>query len=219
MRDRPLPANAPMAFLADIHGNLSALDTVLDELQRRGVSNIYAAGDLLLGGPAPVEVFKRLRQVSAKCIRGLSDNALVEVNPDRLAPGDEREREMARRFAQTRRELGELALKFLEQLPVKLRIPLMDGSEILMVHGSPLDPTTEITHDLSDEQIVRLLADDPADIVVCGASHLPFQRDLEDVRVVNVGSVGQAPEGTVAHYTIISPRMEGILIEQTWVDL
>ena len=110
-----------------------------------------------------------------------------------------------------------MALKFLEKLPATLRIPVLDGTEIVMVHGSPADHATEISHDMGDEEILSLIDGDPADIVICGGSHVPFQRVFEEVRVVNVGSVGQAPEGAVAHYTVITPRMEGTLIEQTWV--
>lgn len=209
-----------MAFFSDVHGNLPALEAVLDEIARRGITEIYVAGDLLLGGEHPVEVFKRLSQVDAKCIRGLSDNALTKVRPESLRPSDETERARAARFTETRRRIGELALKFLEKLPEERRIPLVDGSELLMVHGSPADPTVEITHDLSDDEVLALLDGDPADIVVCGASHVPFQRDLEGVRVINVGSVGAAPEGTVAHYTVITPNADGTtLIEQTYVEL
>lgn len=218
MRDRPLPANAPMAFLSDIHGNLRALDAVLDELQRRLIKNVYVAGDLLLGGDDPVGVFKRLQQIDARCVRGLSDTALVEVSPENLRPTDEAQAAMARRFEQTRERLGQLALKYVERLPEKLRLPMMDGSEIVMVHGSPADPSIELSHDLEDDEMYALLGGDPADIVVCGASHVPFQRDFEDVRVVNVGSVGQAPEGGTAHYTVITPRMDGMVIEQTYVE-
>jgi len=218
MFDRPRPANAPMAFLSDVHGNLLALDAVLDELQRRMVDSIYVAGDLLLGGDAPAEVYKRLQQVDARCVRGVSDSALVEIGPDSLEPLDKAQTEMARRFRSTRSAVGELALKYLERLPEKLRIPMIDGTEILMVHGSPSDPTTEISHDLEEDEILALIDGDPADIIVCGASHVPFSRLIDDVRVVNVGSVGQAPEGGLAHYTIITPRMDGTLIEQTWVS-
>lgn len=67
--------------------------------------------------------------------------------------------------------------------------------------------------------MLALLAGDPATIVVCGASHVPFQRDLEDVRVINVGSVGAAPEGAVADFTVITPRPDGtMLIEQDHVE-
>lgn len=208
-----------MAFMSDVHGNLAALDAVLEELERRGVREIYVAGDLLLGGDRPVEVFKRLSQVGAKCVRGMSDDALVRVRPEALRPGSDRERAMAERFRETRTAIGELALKFLEKLPEQRRIPMVDGSEILVVHGSPADRSLELTHDLSDEEMMALLAGDPADIVVCGASHVPFQRELDGVRVVNVGSVGAAPEGAVAHYTVITPRIDGsTLIEQSFVE-
>lgn len=208
-----------MAFLSDVHGNLRALEAVLEELARRGVDDVYVAGDLLLGGEQPVEVFKRLSQIGAKCVRGVSDDALVQVRPEALRPSGEEQRALAERFRETRSAIGELALKFLERLPEQRRIPLVDGSEILVVHGSPADSSVELSHDLTDDEMMALLAGDPADIVVCGASHVPFQRDLDDVRVINVGSVGAAPEGAVAHYTVITPRADGTtLIEQTFVE-
>src|SRR5690606_30809518 len=203
MKSRTPPVSAPMAFLSDVHGNLRALDAVLEELERRGVKEIYVAGDLLPGGDQPVEVFKRLSQVGAKCARGTSDDARIQVRPEALRPESERERAMAERFRETRAAIGELALKFLEKLPEQRRIPMVDGSEIVVVHGSPADRSLELTHDLSDEEMMALLDGDPADIVVCGASHVPFQRELDGVRVINVGSVGAAPEGAVAHYTVI----------------
>lgn len=208
-----------MAFFSDIHGNLRALDAVLDELSRRAIKDIYVAGDLLLGGEQPVEVFKRLSQIGAKCVRGVSDEALIEVRPDALRPTDDAQRAMAERFRETRNAIGELALKFLEKLPEQRRIPMVDGSEIVVVHGSPADSTVEMSHDLTDDEMMALIAGDPADIVVCGASHVPFQRDLDGVRVINVGSVGAAPEGSVAHYTVITPRSDGsTLVEQTFVE-
>ena len=42
--------------------------------------------------------------------------------------------------------------------------------------------------------------------------------ELEGVRVINVGSVGASPEGGLAHYTVITPRVDGMLVEQTWVE-
>lgn len=219
MPERLRPASAPMAFLSDVHGNLRALDAVLAELSRAGVNDIYVAGDLLLGGDQPVEVYKRLSQVNAKCIRGVSDSALISVPPDSLRPQNSKERTLAERFAETRNAIGQLVLKFLEKLPEERRIPLVDGSEIVMVHGSPADAMQEMSHDMDDEELMALVGGDPADIVVCGASHVPFQRELDGVRIVNVGSVGAAPEGSVAHYTIITPRPDGTtLIEQTYVE-
>ncbi len=87
-----------------------------------------------------------------------------------------------------------------------------------MVHGSPADNGREISHDLTDEEILPLLADDPADIIVCGSTHVPFQRTLGEYHVVNVGSVGAAPESGIAHYTVLTPRASDAEILQDWIS-
>lgn len=207
-----------MAFLADVHGNLRALDAVLRELERRGIKRIYVAGDLLLGGDDPLGVWRALGRVGAQCVRGISDTALHSIDPSRLEALDPRESNRLARFRKTRESVGELVLEQLRRLPDRLRVPMIDGREILVVHGSPADITTEISHDLSDEEIRGLLDDEVADIVVCGSTHVPFQIDLGDVTVVNVGSVGEAPEGGIAHFTVITPRMEGTEILQDFVE-
>jgi predicted phosphodiesterase len=214
---RTPPVSSSIALLADIHGNLRALDAVLDEVKQRGITEIYVAGDLLFGGEDPLAVWKRLMEVKAKCVRGLSDAALATLDPDRMSPESDAQRERLERFLETREAVGELVLKYLERMPDSMRIPLVDGREIVLVHGSPSDPTVEMSHDLSDEELMALVADDPADIVACGGSHVPFQRDIDDVRVIGLGSVGQSPEGGVAHYAVITPRLEGTLVEQAWV--
>lgn len=211
------PAAKPMAFISDIHGNLEALEAVLAEIERHGVERIYVAGDLVLGGDDPVGVYKRLQAVSAVCTRGLSDHALVSLDPASLRPTNEEEEEKARQFVETRRSLGDLFLERIRRLPWSHRIPMIDGREILMVHGVPGDPNQEITHDMEDDEILSLISDEVADIIVCGASHVPFQAQIGEIAVVNVGSVGAAPEGRVAHYTILTPRMDATEILQSFV--
>ncbi|NCQ59169.1 MAG: metallophosphoesterase [Myxococcales bacterium] len=213
------PAARPMGFLSDIHGNLSALERVLDELAMREVRDIWVAGDLLFGGDKPLEVWQLLSKVGAHCVRGLGDTALCMVDPDTLLPENEEERSMSKLFVETRRALGDLVVERLRRLPEQLRIPLIDGSEIVMVHGSPVDASLEMSHDMSDAELSALVGDDPADIVVCGGSHVPFRRDLDELSIVNVGSVGAAPGGGLAHYAIITPRMDGARVEALYAEL
>lgn len=207
-----------MGFFSDVHGRLAPLEAVLADLARRAIVDIYAAGDHLFGGDEPHEVWLRLMQVSAHLVRGVSDEALATLDPSRLVPTDDAERVRLERFLATRKAVGEIVVQRLARLPTALRVPLVDGGELVMVHGSPADPRLEITHDMDDEDLSAALGDDPADIVVCGAAHVPFQRQVGSVRIVNVGSVGEAPEGRVAHYTIITPRNDGTLIEQSHVE-
>ncbi|MEM9070176.1 MAG: metallophosphoesterase family protein [Myxococcota bacterium] len=203
------PEARPIGLISDVHGNLPALTAVLREFDREGVGRILVAGDLILGGDAPLETWRALVAAKAQCVRGLSDRALVEVDPDDVETSDPTEKKRLDAFRATRSALGELVLEQLRRLPETLRLPLIDGSELILVHGSPADSTLEIGHDLTEEEVRFRIADDPADIVVCGSTHVPVIWDLGDQRVINVGSVGMAPEGRVAHYGLLRPRMGG----------
>lgn len=206
---RQPPEARPIGLISDVHGNLDALRAVLDELRRHDVGLVLAAGDHVLGGPAPLETWRALVAIEARCVRGLSDRALVEVDPDDLEASSPQEGERLEAFRKTRQALGDLVIEQLRRLPDQLRVPLIDGSEVLLVHGSPADPTLEIGHDLSEEELRERLADDPADVVVCGSTHVPFLWDVGPHRVINVGSVGAAPEGRVAHFGLLRPAMSG----------
>jgi predicted phosphodiesterase len=212
------PVSEPIVLLSDIHGRLDALDAVLAETKLAGATQVLVAGDLLTEGPDPLGVWRRLQEIKARCTRGISDSALATVDVDKLKPQNDHERERLEAFLATRRAVGELVLENLRRLPLTLRVPMIDGAELLMVHGAPIDPFQEITQDMEDDEILSLVADDPADVVVCGASHVPFQRALETVHIVNVGSVGKAPEGRVAHYSILTPTPGARTVEQNWVE-
>jgi diadenosine tetraphosphatase ApaH/serine/threonine PP2A family protein phosphatase len=163
-------------------------------------------------------VWRRLSEIKAHCVRGVSDSALCSVDTSKLVPMNDTERQKLEAFLWTRRTVGELILESLRRLPLSLRVPLIDGSEVVIVHGSPNDPMQEISQDMSDDEVLALVSDDPADVVVCGASHVPFQRALDGVHVVNVGSVGAAPEGRIAHYSILTPTPGARTVEQNWVE-
>jgi len=207
----------PLAFLSDIHGNLKALDAVLDALKNTSVGGIFVAGDLLLGGDDPLAVWMRLQEVGAHCISGTTDRALALIDPAKLRPRDDAERARLERFKRTREALGEVILGRLKRLPEAMRLNVPGGDEWLLVHGSPRDPDAFITHDLSTEEVEALVDGDPADVVICGGGHVPFAHKLEDTLVVSVGSVGEAPEGAVAHYTLLWPGEDLPAVDPQWV--
>jgi predicted phosphodiesterase len=210
-----------MRFLciSDIHGHADALAAVLATAERRGFSKLLVAGDLCFPGPAPLETWRRLMSASATCVQGVGDRALSTVDLDNLRATSEHERLRLDRLRSTRTELGELILARLAKLPQKSRITIETGGEILLVHGSPQDPSEPISHDMTDEEMNALLGDEPADIIVCGASHVPFDRQIGDTRIINVGSVGEAPGGKHAHATFIETSASGVSVEQFVVPL
>jgi predicted phosphodiesterase len=210
-----------MRFLciSDIHGNAAALRRVLEDAEAREFHQLVVCGDSLFPGPAPLETWKILIERRALCVQGLSDRALYEVDPSKLQATTPEQRSRIQRLEEVQRELGELIVARLGKLPTSARLPLESGQEAVIVHGSPADPTEPMSADMEDAELSALMGDDPADIVICGASHVPFGRQLGDVKIVNVGSVGESPAAGFAHATIIDASAAGVSIEQFDVEL
>lgn len=207
--------------ISDIHGQLDALRAVLATAERRSFHKLLVAGDLVFPGPEPLETWRRLTAAGAVLVQGLTDRAVSTLDPQTISPRSDHERERLERMRETREALGDLILTRIRKLPTHQRIPLEDGGELLLVHGAPADPGEAITHDMSDEEVSALIGDDPADVVVCGASHVPFDRVVSGVRIINVGSVGEAPAAgmRLAHATWIESTPRGLLVEPIVVPL
>jgi predicted phosphodiesterase len=227
--------------VSDIHGELDALRAVLATAEKRSFQKLLVAGDIVFPGPEPLETWRRLSAAGAIMVQGVSDRALATLNPDDLTPQTEHEKSRLARMREVQTQLGELVLGRLRRTPTHVRMPLEDGRELLLVHGSPMDASEPLTHDMSDEELLALIGDDPADVIVCGMSHVPFDRTVADIRIINVGSVGDAPDGasegslqssdsstastagspvrTIAHATWIESTPAGISVEQIVVPL
>ncbi|MGA3123039.1 MAG: metallophosphoesterase family protein [Polyangiaceae bacterium] len=212
-----------MLFLcvSDIHGHLDALRAILATAERRSFHKLLVAGDVVFPGPEPLETWRRLTAAGAVMVQGLTDRAVAMLDPATLHPRSEHERERLDRMRATRDALGELILQRLRRLPTHARLALEDGGELLLVHGSPTDPAEPLTHDMTDAEVNALIGDDPADVVVCGASHVPFDRTVGGVRVVNVGSVGEAPGAgsRIAQAMWLESTPHGVLVEPIVVPL
>jgi len=221
--------------IADIHGNLDALRAVLATAERRSFHKLLVAGDIVFPGSAPLETWRRLNAAGAIMVQGVSDRAVATLNPNAIHPKSDHERIMVERMKAVRAEFGDIILQRILRLPTRVRVPLENGGELLLVHGSPADPSEALTFDMSDEEMNAMLGDDPADVIVCGMSHSPFHRTIGGVQIVNVGSVGEAPDGLpraptypyreyrerpmVAHATWIESTPRGISVEPIEVPL
>jgi putative phosphoesterase len=210
-----------MRFLciSDIHGHANSLRRVLDYARDREFHQVVVCGDLLFPGPAPLETWKLLLQHSALCVQGVSDAAVASLEPESLHPTTDLERARLERLERLHEELGELIVARLARLKQQARLPLENGQEMLVVHGSPRDPMEVMTFDMDDDELNALLGDDPADIVVCGGSHVPFMRKVGDVQIVNVGSVGESPTPGIANATLIETSALGVSIDQFEVEI
>jgi len=210
-----------MRFLcvSDVHGHARALEAVLKEASDYGFDQLVACGDLCFPGPEPLEVWKMLVHHRALCVQGLGDRALAQIDPSKLIAATESEQKRLARLKAVHHELGEIIIARLGKLPQTARLPIESGHTMLVVHGSPADPSEPFSFDMTDEELIALLGDEPGDLIICGGSHVPFDRSVADVRIVNVGSVGEAPGGGVAHATIVTTAQTGIAVQQLVVPL
>ncbi len=210
-----------MRFLciSDIHGHGAALDAVLAEGKARGFDQLIVCGDICFPGPDPLKVWKTLVEHHALCVQGVGDRALSTIDPEKLTATDEAARRRVERMRAVHRELGQIIITRLGKLQPMAHLPLESGHNMLIVHGSPADPTEPITPDMTEEELIASLDDEPGDIILCGASHEAFMRDVGDVKIVSVGSVGEAPGGGYAHATLINTAQMGFEVVQFTVDV
>ncbi len=211
-----------MRFLcvSDIHGQADALSLVLEAARAQfGWDKLVCCGDLLFPGPKPLQTWQLLVDHQALVTQGLVDRAIAHLEPESLkAQNPEEERRLNQLF-ELHEQLGELIVMRLGKLPVSARLPLENGSEMLIMHGAPADPSEYFSPELSEDEMNALIGDDPADLIVCGGSHMAFDWAVGDTRIVNVGSVGEAVGGGYAAYTLIESTPLGVGVEQYTIDL
>jgi putative phosphoesterase len=174
-----------IAVLADIHGNLPALEAVLDDVGRRGADLIVNLGDCVSGPLWPRETFERLERLGAPTVRGNHDRQVAVFDPIEMGPSD--------RFASE--ELSEAQRKALGELPFSRRF----AAGIVGFHATPEYDDRYVLDDVASgvlarasmEKIVRRLGPIGEKLVVLGHSHRPDLVRLPDGTIVmNPGSVG-----------------------------
>jgi len=197
-----------IAALYDIHGNLPALDAVLDELRRSGVDQIVVGGDVL-PGPMPRETLMRLLDVDLP-VSFISGNGDREVlarmrgsDPETLPPAI---RDILRWNA---RQLDAAHERILAGWPATLTVAVDGIGDVLFCHATPRNDVDIFTRATPEEVVLPTFAGVEAPTVVCGHTHMQFDRAVGPYRVVNAGSVGmpfQAPAG--AYWLLIGPGIE-----------
>lgn len=190
-----------VAALYDIHGNLPALDAVLGEVEREGVDEIVVGGDVV-PGPMAVETIDRLLDlaVPVRFIRGNGEREMLArragVETGRVP---EPYRAAMQWVAEQLRPSDELMLY---GWPATTRMEIEGIGRVLFCHATPRNDTDIFTRLTADEVIAPVFANFDADVVVCGHTHMQFDRRLGDVRIINAGSVGM-PFGEPGAYWLV----------------
>ena len=203
-----------IAVLSDIHGNLLALESVLEDIQSKNCDKILFLGDYALAGPEPTDTVNFCMSLSehdnVEMIQGNTDKMIVEFSEDIYQKVAQGAPIMANALREEANTLGEKQKQFLKELPTTKSLTI-DDVKILMVHGSPRRNNEDIMPDTPLEKVEEMLSGVNEDLILCGHTHIPcgFQTNTKQT-VVNVGSVGRPfTENPESCYAIISTKGNG----------
>ena len=204
-----------VAVLNDIHGNLPALEAVLDEIASAGVERVIVGGDVL-PGPMPHETIARLLalDIPVQFIHGNGDRVVrAQMNGQEPAEVPEPFRDIIRwTAAQLSREDEQL----LASWPLTLRVQVQGLGDVFVCHATPRNDTEIFTRMTAAERLRPVFQGIAADVVVCGHTHMQFDRTIDRLRVVNAGSVGMPFAGPGAYWLMLGPDVE---LRRTSYDL
>jgi predicted phosphodiesterase len=195
-----------VAIVSDIHGNLTALDAVIADIERQGVDRVVHGGDLALLGCQPAEVIDRVRELGWPGVVGNTDELLWRPEQravqERNAP---KLRELLHLLCDrcapvTSELLGDERMLWLRQLPEAHR-----EENLALVHASPGDLWRAPMPDADSSELSATYRPCDAQVVVYGHIHRPYIRALEEFTLVNSGSVGSPFDGDArASYLLLA---------------
>ncbi len=205
-----------IAVLADIHGNMPALEAVIADISNQGVDETLVGGDLVGRGPEGSAVTQRIRHLRWPSIRGNHEEYVLTFRKGEV-PTDWLEADEWAASRWMANELSDDDSEFLEALPFSTTSRL--EPELRLVHGSPaatndgIGPwTTELEMEAHTDSISE-------SVLVCGHTHRPLDRQFSSGRIVNVGSVGLPFNGDRrAQYAIFDCVANRIEVEFHQVD-
>lgn len=215
-----------VAALYDIHANLPALEAVLEEIRAADIDEILIGGDVL-PGPMPRETLALLLdlEIPVHFIHGNGDLAVLaqigRADPDAVTywgtatgePLPEPHRSVLRWTAEQIHPQYDALVK---EWPKTRRIKIDALGEVLFCHGTPRSETEVFTRLTPDESLAPVFEGLDLDLVICGHTHMQFDRTICGIRVVNAGSVGMPFGSPGAEWALLGPDVQ---LRRTSYDL
>jgi predicted phosphodiesterase len=178
-----------VAVISDMHGNAVAFDAVLDDMRGREIDQIVCLGDTLQGGPQPVEVASRLREIGCPVVLGNADQLVLAGEVDDGEDLTELQRAVREWSAA---QLGDDGLALIAAFQPTVTVDLPGGRRLLCFHGSPASFSELIFPETPEGEVQRMLGPHLPAIMCGGHTHLQQLRRVDDSFFFNPGSVGLA---------------------------
>ncbi|MCW2992748.1 MAG: metallophosphoesterase [Conexibacter sp.] len=184
-----------IAILADVHGNLTALEAVLEEVAADGFDLVVSGGDVV-AGPQPREVLARLAALGdgIRWVMGNADREVVAAFDGAAALDGDDPASRSAHFAAAAIDRAErdLLASFAPTVSV-------DGA-VLVCHGTPSSDTAMVTTRTSPDALAEAVRGVAEPVVVGGHVHLQFVARAGATQWVNAGSVGMPYEGAAGAF-------------------
>ncbi|WP_293904606.1 metallophosphoesterase family protein [Sphingobacterium sp. UBA5670] len=213
-----------LAIISDIHANIIALDAVLADISKRGITQIYCLGDLVDFAPWGNEVIARIQEKNILCLLGNHDQRIAFDEAIIPLPHHDVQETLNREIAinLSKEEISAPHKKWLATLPYNIELTFKTGKslrKILLVHAS-LQSNDEYIHQSTPKaDLSAHLKKKTIDILVMGHTHHSYIQQSEDILFVNCGSVGRSKEkDRKATYSIITLSKEGMEAQIVKVD-
>jgi len=195
-----------MAAIYDIHANLPALEAAFEEISKAGVDAVVVGGDVV-PGPMPQETIAFLLSVTLPLhfISGNGEAAVLELLAGRDPAVPQQYRPIIRWTAEQLRPHHQ---RLLATWPKTLRFPVSGLGEVLFCHATPRSDREIFTRATAEERLLPAFAGIDAPVVVCGHTHMQFDRMIGGIRVVNAGSVGMPFGEPGAYWLVLGPHVQ-----------
>jgi len=177
-----------IAVLADIHGNLPALEAVAAEIDRLRPDLVFVAGDFQNRGPSPREVTELVTSFGWTLLRGNHEDYVIRQTEE-SPPRDTVDYYNWLPARWTADLTGDF-VESVKRLPIAITFSGPDDHLVTVAHGSPRSNNEGFFPRTSDAKAIEMIGPNPPKLLCVGHSHLPLVRQINSTLVVNVGSVG-----------------------------
>ena len=211
-----------IAIISDIHGNLEALKSVLDDIKERNINRIFCLGDIIAKGTHQQECVDLVKEKCEVIIKGNCDEYFTsDIDLSTKTPSE------INRITWNKNKLNDETKKYLNNLPYCYEF-YMSGRLVRLVHAHP-EKIDKFAGNI--DKIDRLyelflpscntISNEKADVLIYGHIHTPYVQKIYNRMIINTGSVGNAIDvfrndekdgdvknTTVANYLIISGNFD-----------
>lgn len=214
-----------IAIISDIHGNLEALNKVLEDIKSRNIDEIYCLGDIIAKGTHQQECVDLVRKYCKVVVMGNCDDAFTRnYDESELAEASAQE---VKRYEWNKTKISEESKEYIRSLPFCHEFYL-SGRLVRLMHAHPVRNdifigNIDYLHKLYELFLPseNTVSNEKADILIYGHIHTPFVQKIYNRYIVNPGSVGNAIDvfrndekdadclnTTVANYLILTGNMD-----------